>query len=120
MPYCDRMDLALAVADVVVARAGSATVSELSGLGIPSVFVPYPVGNGEQVKNATDVIAAGGARICLDAAFTPDYVRATLIPLLHDEATLARMSSAAKSVGIRDGASRLATLVRAALATTTA
>jgi UDP-N-acetylglucosamine--N-acetylmuramyl-(pentapeptide) pyrophosphoryl-undecaprenol N-acetylglucosamine transferase len=120
MPYCDRMDLALAAADVVVARAGSATVSELSGLGIPSVFVPYPVGNGEQVKNATDVIAAGGAIICLDAAFTPDYVRATLIPLLHDEATLARMSTAAKSVGIRDGASRLATLVRAALATTTA
>lgn len=35
VPYLDRMDLALALADLVVSRAGAATVSELSALGIP-------------------------------------------------------------------------------------
>ena len=120
LPYCDRMDLALSIAEVVVARAGSATVSELSGLGIPTVFVPYPVGNGEQVKNAADVVAAGGAVVCRDADFTPEYVRSSLIPLLNNESERARMSTAAQSVGIRDGAARLAALVRAARAQSTA
>ena len=52
LEYCDRMDLALAAADLAVSRAGSATVSELAALGLPAVFVPYPVGNGEQALNA--------------------------------------------------------------------
>ena len=52
------MDLAIAVADLAVSRSGSATVSELTAAGVPAVFVPYPVGNGEQRFNAADVVAA--------------------------------------------------------------
>lgn len=115
IPYCDRMDLALSIANVVVARAGSATVSELTGLGIPTVFVPYPVGNGEQALNAADVIAAGGARLCRDADFTPQYVRTALIPLLGDAAERRSMAEAARGVGIRDGVNRLAELIQTAL-----
>ena len=44
MPYCDRMDLAFAAADLVLCRAGSATVSELAALGLPSLAVqPLPL-----------------------------------------------------------------------------
>lgn len=120
IPYCDRMDLALALADVVVARAGAATVSELAGLGIPTVFVPYPVGNGEQTLNAVDVVDAGGARFCRDAEFDPDYVRASLIPLLTDGPAQQAMAVAARGVGIRDGAARLAALIRTAVQSRTA
>lgn len=70
LDYCDRMDLALASATAVVSRAGSATVSELSALGIPAVYVPYPVGNGEQRFNAAGVVGAGGGVLVEDAAFT--------------------------------------------------
>ena len=115
MPYCDRMDLALAAADAVIARSGAATVSELAGLGIPAVFVPYPVGNGEQVKNATEVVGAGGAIVCLDKDFTPEYVRGSVLPLLLDADSLATMSARSLTVGIRDGASRLAALVHDAV-----
>ena len=52
LEYCDRMDLAFAAADLVVCRSGSATVSELAAVGLPSILVPYPVGNGEQRLNA--------------------------------------------------------------------
>jgi UDP-N-acetylglucosamine--N-acetylmuramyl-(pentapeptide) pyrophosphoryl-undecaprenol N-acetylglucosamine transferase len=38
--YVDRMDLAFAAADAIVSRAGAATVSEISALGIPAVYVP--------------------------------------------------------------------------------
>jgi UDP-N-acetylglucosamine--N-acetylmuramyl-(pentapeptide) pyrophosphoryl-undecaprenol N-acetylglucosamine transferase len=113
MPYCDRMDLALAAADVVIARSGAATVSELAGLGIPAVFVPYPVGNGEQELNARDMVIAGGAIVCVDRDFSPEWIRTSLIPLLGDATRRAEMASRAANAGIRDGADRLAAMVLA-------
>jgi len=113
--YCDRMDLALAAADFVVSRAGSATVSELTALGLPSVLVPYPVGNGEQRHNAADVVRAGGAVLVDDAAFTPAWVGSVLVPLLLDRARVADMAVRAATVGVRDGTDRTVELVRDAL-----
>ncbi|ANJ27263.1 undecaprenyldiphospho-muramoylpentapeptide beta-N-acetylglucosaminyltransferase [Agromyces aureus] len=115
LEYADRMDLALSAADVAVSRAGAATVSELAALGIPSVLVPYPVGNGEQRFNAADVVGAGGAILVDDADFTPEWVDLTVLPLLADEARIARMAVAAASVGRRDGTDRMVDLVDAAL-----
>ncbi|MDO9398427.1 MAG: UDP-N-acetylglucosamine--N-acetylmuramyl-(pentapeptide) pyrophosphoryl-undecaprenol N-acetylglucosamine transferase, partial [Herbiconiux sp.] len=109
--YCDRMELALAVADFAVSRAGGSTVSELAVVGIPSVLVPYPVGNGEQRFNALDLVNAGGARLVADAAFTPEWLQSELVPLLGDRAAVAAMAGRAGSVGIPDAAGRLAELV---------
>lgn len=114
--YCDRMDLALAAADFVVSRAGSATVSELSALGIPAVYVPYPVGNGEQRFNAAGVVEAGGGILVDDAAFLPDWVRRELGPLLADRARVRTMGAQAAAVGVRDGSARMLELIHRALA----
>lgn len=113
--YADRMDLALALADFAVSRAGAATVSELAALGIPAVFVPYPVGNGEQRFNAADVVGAGGGILVDDADFTPEWVAAELVPLLGDRGRVDGMAAAAASVGHRDGTDRMIALVDAAL-----
>ena len=115
LDYCDRMDLALAAANIVVSRAGSATVSELSALGIPAVYVPYPVGNGEQKFNAAGVVNAGGGVLVTDAQFTPEWVTSSLIPLLRDEAALVTMGEVAARVGMRDGTARMINLIDAAL-----
>jgi len=112
--YADRMDLALALADAAVSRAGAATVCELAALGIPAVYVPYPVGNGEQRFNAADVVESGGGILVDDAAFLPDWVRANLVPLLADRGRLAGMAAAAASVGALDGTDRMVALVDAA------
>ena len=85
--YVDRMDLAFAIADLIVSRAGAATVSEISALGIPAVYVPYAVGNGEQALNAASAVEAGAAILIPDADFTADRVRADIVPLLADERT---------------------------------
>ena len=116
LTYCDRMDLAYAAADLVIARAGSATVSELSGLGIPAIFVPYAYGNGEQGKNAAHIVASGGAKLCLDRDFTSAYIRDEVVPLMGDATALNAIAKAAKSAGIRDGSARLADMIDAALA----
>ena len=111
LEYADRMDLALAAADLVVCRAGSAPVSELAAVGLPAVFVPYPVGNGEQRFNADDALGAGGAWLVADAAFTPQWVADSLVPLLLDRARVAELAARMASVGHRDGADRMVDLV---------
>jgi UDP-N-acetylglucosamine--N-acetylmuramyl-(pentapeptide) pyrophosphoryl-undecaprenol N-acetylglucosamine transferase len=111
LEYCDRMDLALAVADLAVSRAGAATVCELAAVGVPAVFVPYAVGNGEQALNARGAVDAGGALIVPDSEFTPGYVAHSLPSLLQDRARVADMAARMVSIGVRDGADRMVDLV---------
>lgn len=112
--YCDRMDLAYAAADLAVARAGANTVCELSAVGLPAVYVPLPVGNGEQRLNAAAVVGAGGGLLVEDSAVDADWVRSAVLGLLLDADRVAAMGAAAASVGERDGDELLADLVVAA------
>ena len=109
--YVDRMDLAYAAADLVVARAGANTVCELTAVGLPAVYVPLPIGNGEQRFNATDVVAAGGGILVDDSELTPQWIDETLVPLVCDESRIAEMASAAATIGEREADERLADLV---------
>ena len=111
LEYCDRMELALAVTDLAVSRAGATTVSELAALGIPAVFVPYAVGNGEQELNARDAVAAGGALLVADAEFDARWVETSLILLLEDRALVAEMAARIGTTGTLDGADRMVDLV---------
>lgn len=111
LPYTDRMDLAYAVADLAVCRAGAGTVCELAAVGVPAIYVPLPVGNGEQRLNAAGVVAAGGGRLVEDARVSSDWVRSDVIPLLTDRGTLGAMAAAAAAHGVRDGDDRLVDLV---------
>ena len=99
MPYIDRMDLAYAAADAVLCRCGMGTVAEVTAVGLPACYVPLPHGNGEQRFNAQPVVDAGGGILVDDAALTGEYLRETLVPLLTDDAALARMSSHAGDAG---------------------
>jgi UDP-N-acetylglucosamine--N-acetylmuramyl-(pentapeptide) pyrophosphoryl-undecaprenol N-acetylglucosamine transferase len=113
VPYVDRMDLAYAAADLVVCRAGANTVTEVASVGLPAVFVPLPIGNGEQALNARPVVAAGGGLLVDDTAFTPEWVAATVPDLLADTQRVEVMSRAASGLIPRDADERLARLVLA-------
>lgn len=114
--YCDRMDLALAASDFAIARAGSATVSELTALGIPAAYVPLSIGNGEQRLNAKGVVNAGGAIQVENAAFTPEWISTTLVPLLQDRPAIAGMAARTLALGMRDGTARMHDLIQQAIA----
>jgi UDP-N-acetylglucosamine--N-acetylmuramyl-(pentapeptide) pyrophosphoryl-undecaprenol N-acetylglucosamine transferase len=90
-------------------------VSEISALGIPAVYVPYAVGNGEQSLNAASAVRAGAARIIPDGEFTADRVRSDVVPLLADGAALDAMRRAAASVGTRSGTENVLALIDRAL-----
>ena len=113
--YCDRMDLAIAAADFAVSRAGASTVSEFAAVGLPAVYVPYAVGNGEQRHNVEALVAAGGGMIVADADFDSDWVRNQLVPVVSDSRGVAKFAAAAAKNGIADGTKRLLNLVKGVL-----
>lgn len=114
--YLDRMEQAYAVADLIVARSGAGTVCEVSAVGLPAVFVPLPVGNGEQALNARRLVDDGGALLVADADFTADWIRRELIPLATSPERLAAMASASAVHGVRDADQTMARLTRQAAA----
>ena len=112
--YVDRMDLAYAAADLVVARAGANTICELTAVGLPGVYVPLPICNGEQRLNATDVIAVGGGILVDDTDLTPQWVDNILVPLVTDGSRIAEMADAAATLGEPAADELLADLVAVA------
>ena len=111
VPYVDRMDYALAAADLMVCRAGASSVTEAAAVGVPAVFVPLPIGNGEQELNARPVVDAGGALLVADSAFTTDWVITTIPELVADAGRLAAMSAAASGLIPRDADEKLARII---------
>jgi UDP-N-acetylglucosamine--N-acetylmuramyl-(pentapeptide) pyrophosphoryl-undecaprenol N-acetylglucosamine transferase len=100
--YLDRMDLAYAAADVAVVRSGAMTVAELTAVGMPAVYVPLPIGNGEQRLNAGPVVAAAGGLMIEDALLSPERLAAAVVPLLSDPDALLAMGERASAFGMLD------------------
>lgn len=103
----DEMLAALAAADLVVGRAGSSTLAEVTALGLPMVVVPYPHGGGHQRANARILADAGAATMVDDADFDGDALLAAAA-LLEDPSRHLAMSAAARSLG-RPGAAEAVT-----------
>lgn len=112
-PYLERIDLAFACADLIICRSGAGTVSELTALGLPAIYVPLPIGNGEQRFNAQPVADAQGGLMVADADFTPEWVRNHVPKLLADPKTLSDYGANAWKYGIRDAAEVMARRVLA-------
>ncbi|HUO40562.1 MAG TPA: undecaprenyldiphospho-muramoylpentapeptide beta-N-acetylglucosaminyltransferase [Mycobacterium sp.] len=108
VPYLSRMEDAYAAADLAICRSGAMTVAEVSAVGLPAVYVPLPIGNGEQRLNALPVVHAGGGLLVDDTDLTPAFVADTVVSLLTDPPRLAAMTAAAALAGHRDAALRVA------------
>ena len=106
--YVDAMERAYAAADLMLGRCGAGTVMETAAVGLPSVFVPYPHGNGEQARNAAPVVAVGGGLLLDDAACTPAWVAREVPALLGDPVRTAAMTGALAGIARRDAATVLA------------
>ncbi|GAC1493229.1 MAG: undecaprenyldiphospho-muramoylpentapeptide beta-N-acetylglucosaminyltransferase [Pseudarthrobacter sp.] len=109
--YVDRMELVYAAADLLLARSGAATVCEVSAVGVPAVFVPLPIGNGEQALNAAGLVESGGALLVPDKDFSPHWITGHIIPLITDSGRLAAMATNSRRLGIRNADQRMAGLV---------
>jgi UDP-N-acetylglucosamine--N-acetylmuramyl-(pentapeptide) pyrophosphoryl-undecaprenol N-acetylglucosamine transferase len=109
--FVDRMDLAYAAADLVICRSGASSLTEAAAVGLPAVFVPLPIGNGEQTLNARSIVDAGGALMVGNEALTPEWVAATIPALANDATRLAAMGAAAAALVPRDADDKLAAII---------
>lgn len=85
LPFVERMDLAYALADIIISRAGAMTISELGIVAKPAILVPSPnVAENHQTKNAQALVDVGAAMMVhdKDAAST---LFSTAIELMNDE-----------------------------------
>ncbi|MEG1955372.1 MAG: undecaprenyldiphospho-muramoylpentapeptide beta-N-acetylglucosaminyltransferase [Mucinivorans sp.] len=99
MAFIERMDLAYAVADVVVCRAGASTVSEIELLGKAAVFVPSPnVAEDHQTKNARNLADRGAALMVADSE-AQESLLGVAFALLRDEPRLSLTAAKAKLMG---------------------
>ncbi len=105
--FIDRMDMAYAAADLVVSRSGAITVSELSLLGKPVLFVPSPaVAEDHQTKNAMALVEKGAAEMCPDAEAVEKAFQAA-VELLGNSGRLAALSENIRALGTGDSADRV-------------
>ena len=102
----------MAQSQLVIARSGASTVSELAAIGRASILVPLPGAiDQDQAANAALLEKAGGAVMVRQPDFTPEFLSRELARLLETPADLTLRAAAAKSAGIIDAADRLAELV---------
>jgi UDP-N-acetylglucosamine--N-acetylmuramyl-(pentapeptide) pyrophosphoryl-undecaprenol N-acetylglucosamine transferase len=113
MAYVDRMEQMYAAADLVVARAGAISCSELLVVGKPSILVPSPnVAEDHQTKNAQSLVNAGAADLVPEAQL-PGLFAASIEKLLADPERRAKMSKAARSAARPEAADTIARSVLA-------
>lgn len=97
--YLDPMEQAYAAADLVVCRSGAMTCAEVTAVGLPAIFIPLPVGNGEQAGNSAAIVAAGGGLQCADENLTAEWLTDAVVTLVQDETRLSLMARASADLG---------------------
>jgi UDP-N-acetylglucosamine--N-acetylmuramyl-(pentapeptide) pyrophosphoryl-undecaprenol N-acetylglucosamine transferase len=105
LPFIEDMGRAYSQADLVIGRAGAATVSELAALGKPSILIPYPhAANRHQETNAQMLVRAGGAEMMLEETLSGQRLAESLMRYMNDRPALTEMGQRAKKVGRGDAA----------------
>lgn len=108
-PFHHSMEELYSAADLVVSRAGAASLSELSHFGLPSILIPYPfAADDHQTANARIFAEAGAAEIQVESEIVPETFAAQAGNLLNDLNRREAMSRAASAILPDDAAANVA------------
>lgn len=98
--YIDQMaDLYLA-ADLLIARSGAVTCAEAAALAKYSLFIPLPIGNGEQALNAQSLVNSGRAEILEQRDFTAEWLEKNLARILKKSAEQSESGDASAAAAV--------------------
>ncbi|KAG6549625.1 hypothetical protein Mapa_008603 [Marchantia paleacea] len=108
-PYVSAMQMAYAAADLVVARAGAITCSELLVTGKPSILIPSRnVAEDHQTKNAEAMAEGGSARVLSESSLSSSFLASMIDELLGDDILLTDMMEKALKAATPDASSQIA------------
>ena len=106
------MPLVYAAADLMMTRAGAATIAELATVGMPALVVPWPgAAENHQVGNARELSDHHAAVLIEESDLTTDRVVGEVTALMADHAKLAEMSAASAALGSRHRSGALVDLI---------
>lgn len=112
--FCDKMPAAYALADLVIARSGASSLTEIASAGHPSILVPYPfAADDHQARNAEVFEQAGAAKLVQENDLTPRKLADLAVSILRDLPTFKRMAKAARDLAVPDAAARLRQAIEA-------
>lgn len=95
--FIDDIENAYANADLVVSRAGALTIGEITAIGLPAIFIPYPYATGQhQLLNARALEKTGAAKVILDKDLTSELLAKEIKRIIEDKKLLAKMKTAMK------------------------
>lgn len=111
--YIYDMPTVMAAADLVLCRAGAATIGEVTAAGKPAIFVPSPnVTDNHQEKNARILESHGGAVVLREAECDGQRLYDEILRLLGDGEGLSEMGRAAEKMAVPDSAERILKVIR--------
>lgn len=111
--YIDNMAEVMAAADVVIARSGAITVSELAALGKPSILIPSPnVVRNHQEQNAREFERNGAAEVITEAELSGEVLYTRLMNMINDGEKLKNMSQNLKKMAKTDALEKLYSLMQ--------
>jgi UDP-N-acetylglucosamine--N-acetylmuramyl-(pentapeptide) pyrophosphoryl-undecaprenol N-acetylglucosamine transferase len=106
--FFKNMDRIYAQADLVVCRAGATTVAEISALGKPAIFIPFPhAADDHQVLNARNLCAAGASEMIHEKDLTGEILAEKILNLAKNRRELEKMAEISASVGHLDAAKNI-------------
>jgi UDP-N-acetylglucosamine--N-acetylmuramyl-(pentapeptide) pyrophosphoryl-undecaprenol N-acetylglucosamine transferase len=114
--FCDQMPSAYAVADLVIARSGASSLTEISIAGHPSILVPFPyAADDHQTRNAEVFANAGAAVLVQERDLDAEKLAELTTSILQDLPTYKRMAKAARALAVPDAADRVCAAIEATL-----
>ena len=103
LPYIYNMEEVMNCVDLVVSRSGAMTITEISIVGKPIIFIPFPYATeNHQEYNAKVLEKVGAAKIILDADLDFNILNSTINEIISDKEKMCRMSENAHAVEIKN------------------
>ena len=99
VPYIYNMEEIMNISDIIIARSGAMTITEISNLGKPSILIPLPnVSEDHQLYNAKVLEKVGAAKIILNNELNEQNLNSTINKMILDKQNLSNMGSNALKV----------------------
>lgn len=103
VPYIYNMEEVINISDLIVCRSGAMTITEVSIVGKPAIFIPFPYATeNHQEYNAEVLEKAGAARIILDKDLNSEILSNTIERIITDENKLTEMGNKAVKVAFKN------------------
>ena len=109
--FFEPMEYAYSASDIVISRAGSASISEIVFFGLPSILIPYPYVRGHQIENAQYLCQNNAANMIKDENLNPEILKTKILELFDNPLLRESMSKSALKLSRLQADESLADLV---------